>query len=102
MLQKGTVSHNHFWFHQFAMKVTLQTGEWDRVGSYAQALEDFTRPEPLPLTEFYICWGRTLAAHGRGDRSDENRNELERLRDQALEIGLKPALPMIESALSDI
>jgi len=102
VLQKGTVSHNHFWFYQFAMRVTLQTGEWDRVGSYAQALEDFSRPEPLPLTDFYICWGRTLAAHGRGDRSDENRNELERLRDQALEIGLKPALPMIESALSDI
>ena len=101
-LKKGTVSHNHFWFYQFAMKSTLQTGEWDRVEHYAQALEDFTRPEPLPLTDFYIDWGRALAVHGRGDRSDKNRNELERLRDQALEVGLKPALPMIESALADI
>ncbi len=101
VLKKGTVSHNHFWFYQFAMKSTLETGEWDRVDGYAQALEDYTHSEPLPLTDFYIRWGRALAAHGRGDRSNENRNALEVLRDRAQQIGLKPVLPLIESALAD-
>lgn len=101
VLEQGTVSHNHFWFYLFAMKSTLETGEWDRVEGYAQALEDYTRSEPLPLSDFYIRWGQALAAHGRGDRSDENHKDIERLRNQALEIGLKPALPVLENALAD-
>jgi len=101
VLKKGTVSHNHFWFYQFAMKSTLETGEWDRVDGYAQELEDYTHSEPLPLTDCCIRWGRALAAHGRGDRSDENHKAIERLRNQALEIGLEPALAIIEDALAD-
>lgn len=101
VLKEGTVSHNHFWFYQFAMKSTLQTGEWDRVEHYARALEDFTRPEPLPLTDFYISFGRALAAHGRGDRDKKNLLELEHLRDLAQNLRLKPNLPMLESALAE-
>ncbi len=102
VLKRGTVSHNHIWFYQFAMMTTHGTKEWDRVERYAQSLEDFTKAEPLPLTDFYIRWGRALAAHGRGDRSEANMIELEHLRDQALAIGLKPALPMVENALAEI
>ena len=48
-----------------------------------------------------ICWGRALAVHGRGDRSDGNHEAIGRLRNKALEIGLEPALAAIEDALAD-
>ncbi|MDX1514655.1 MAG: adenylate/guanylate cyclase domain-containing protein, partial [Gammaproteobacteria bacterium] len=100
VLGAGTVSHNHFWFYQFAIMRMLELEAWDRVDHYAQALHDFTRPEPLPLTDFYTAYGRSLAAYGRGERSDHVLNEIRRLRDQAQEIGLKPVLPMLERALA--
>ncbi len=102
MLSEGTVSHNHFWFYRFGMEAGLQRGEWDRVLRYARALEHYTRAEPLPSTDFLIAWGRALAAHGQGDRSGENKAELERLRDEARRVGLKPLLPMLENALAEV
>lgn len=74
--------------------------EWDRVEYYADALEDFTKAEPLQLTDLLIARGRALATFGRGKRDDTTIQELRRLRDEAKSVGLNVAIPALEKALS--
>ena len=66
LLRAGSVAHNHFRFYRDAIDASLRAGEWDEAERLAAALEDFTRPEPLPWTDFYVARGRALAAWGRG------------------------------------
>ena len=100
ILRRGCISHNYFEFYQDAMEACLNIGDWERVNLYAAALEDYTREEPLPMTDFFIARGRTLAAFGRGNREDPTMQELQCLRDEAERVGLKLALPALEAALS--
>jgi class 3 adenylate cyclase/predicted ATPase len=101
LLSEGSVvGHNHLDFYEDAMEVSLRTAEWDEVDRYAQALEDFTRPEPLPRCELFIARGRALAAHGRGNRDQASMAELRRLHDEVESIGLKFVLPALETALA--
>ena len=82
------------------MEACLRAGEWDEVNRFALALEDYTKDEPMPRCEFYIAWGRALAAHGRGNRDQASMAELQGLHDQAREIGLALSLPALETALA--
>jgi hypothetical protein len=100
ILRAGTVSHSHLWFYHFAMEAALSAADWSSVERYAAALEDYTRAEPLPLPAFFIARGRTLAAFGRGRRDAALSAELGRLRDDAERMGLRIALPALETALT--
>ena len=100
MLEAGSVSHNHLFFYPQAIDTSLETGSWDHIERYASALEAFTRPEPLPWSDFFITRGRALAAYGRGERDDTLLQELRRLKKLADQAGLKTATPSIESALA--
>jgi len=99
ILREGCVGHNYLWFYRDAMEVCLHTGDWDAVERYAAALEEYTRPEPLPWSDFFIARGRALAAVGRGRRDDELIAELRALRDQAQRVGFKLDGRAIEDAL---
>ena len=100
LLKEPSLSHNHFNFYRDAMNLCLEKQDWDEVERYAVALEEFTRAEPLPWCDFYIARGRALAAFGRGSRDRVLIGELDRLRDEADEAGLKHALPELDSALA--
>jgi class 3 adenylate cyclase/tetratricopeptide (TPR) repeat protein/ABC-type transport system involved in cytochrome c biogenesis ATPase subunit len=100
ILRAGCVSHNHFWFCREAIDICVETGAWNEIGRFAAALEDYTRDQPLPLSDFYIARGRALAAFGRGARDGKTIADLERLRDQALAIGLKSHLTPLERAIA--
>ncbi len=100
LLRAGAVSHNHLWFYHFAIEAALRTRAWDSVERYAKLLEDFTRAEPLPFSDFFIARGRALAAFGRGRRDAALMAELERLRSEADRVGLRIALPALEAALA--
>ena len=99
MLGKGSLAHNFLGVYKFAMDANLRAGDWDAVERYATKLEDYTRAEPVPSSEFYIARGRALAAHGRFGGDSATTAELKRLRDEAKRIGLKTPLPEIEAAL---
>ena len=101
ILRSGCVSHNYLCFYRDAMEVTLELGEWGEAERYALALEDYTRPEPLPWSDFFIARARALAAHGRGRRDREPFEALERLRCEAERVGLRVALPAIARALAE-
>ncbi|MDP6388522.1 MAG: tetratricopeptide repeat protein [Alphaproteobacteria bacterium] len=101
ILEQGAVAHNHFYFYRDAMNVMLESGDWDEVERYAAALEDYTRPEPLPWCDFFILRGRALAKHGSGQRDDTLAAELRRLRDEATRVSLMLAVPALEAALDE-
>ena len=100
LLQEGSVGHNFLEFYVYAMDACLKSGDWDEVERYALALEEFTRGEPLPASDFFIARGRTLAAHGRGDHDHATVQELKLLREEAARVGLKRALPALEEAIA--
>ena len=100
LLAAGCVSHNYFWFYRDAMEAALGAGEWDEVDRYAASLETYTRPEPLPWTDFFVARGRALAAVGRGRADAAPSAALIRLQDEGQRLGLVTALPAIEAALA--
>ena len=99
LLQAGSVAHNHFRFYRDAIDACLRAEQWDEAERLTGALEDFTRPEPLAWTEFYIDRGRALAAWGRGPKDAAIRARLEQLVGEARRVGLLLALPALEAAL---
>jgi class 3 adenylate cyclase len=99
ILAGDCVGHNYFAFYRLAMEVCLRLKEWDEVDRFADALEAFCRPEPLPRADFDVAWGRALARHGRGARDDATVQSLRQLRDEAERVGLRGVLPALERAL---
>ena len=99
LLRQGCVSHNYFRFYVDAIATALELEDWDGADRYAAALEDYTRPEPLPWTDFFIAWGRALADHGRGKRDEATMAELRRLGDEVERVRLRAAWPALERAL---
>jgi hypothetical protein len=99
ILASGSVSHNHFWFRRAAMELALDRQEWAEVERQADALAQYTKPEPVPWSDFFCLRGRTLAAAGRGARQSSLRDTLHALREQAEAAGLRSALPRIDAAL---
>jgi len=99
LLRRGVPAHNHLWFYRDAMEVCLKSAQWDRVESYAEALETYCRAEPIPWSDFYIARGRALAAFGRGRQDGKIILELQRLRAEAEQVGLTNALLALEAAL---
>jgi class 3 adenylate cyclase/tetratricopeptide (TPR) repeat protein len=97
--RSGCLAHNVLWFYRDAIEASLNAGDWDAAKRYAAALDDYTRPEPLPWADFFIARGCTLAAHGRGRRDGMTVQELCRLRDEAKRPGLRMALPALDRAL---
>ena len=88
LLRAGSVGHNHLRFHRHAIEASLNAGAWDEVERYAQALEDYTRPEPLPWADFWIAWGRALAVHGRDPASAPAAEHIKGVLEEARRIGL--------------
>ena len=102
VLREGCISHHYFSFYRDVMEAALNIGDWSAAESYAQALEDYTRAEPLPWSDFFIARGRALAAFGRGGRDAATIDELRRLRDDANRIGWTTSLPALDGALAAV
>ncbi|MDF2810390.1 MAG: hypothetical protein K0S56_1421 [Microvirga sp.] len=99
LLRAGSVGHNHLRFHRHAIEASLNARSWQEAEHYAQALENYTRPEPLPWAHFWIAWGRALAMHGRDRRSTATIDNVKRLLEEAERIGMRPAIPALQRAL---
>jgi class 3 adenylate cyclase/tetratricopeptide (TPR) repeat protein len=91
LLHRDCPSHNYLWFLRDAMDACLQAANWDGVEEYARALAEFTRPEPLPWSDFHIARCRALADRGNGRKSD-----IESLRKEAERLDLRLVLPSLE------
>jgi len=100
LLAAGSLSHNHLWFYPAAIETSLACGKWSEAERYAEALEAYTRPEPLPWADLYIGRGRALAAFGRDPHDPAAACDLEDARRRAQELGWLSALPALEAALA--
>jgi class 3 adenylate cyclase/tetratricopeptide (TPR) repeat protein len=99
-IRQGCVAHNQLRFYPDGIDVALDLGEWSEAERYAAALEEFTRAEPLPWSDFFVARGRALAVLGRGCAGKRTERELQRLKAEAHHHGYRTALPAIEQALS--
>ncbi|MFQ5973891.1 MAG: tetratricopeptide repeat protein, partial [Alphaproteobacteria bacterium] len=93
------VGHNYYAFYQDAMEIAARNSDWNEVDRYADALDDYARTEPLPLSDFLVARGRALARHGRGDA--ESLSELQRLEDDARSAGLIRMARDLERVLAE-
>lgn len=99
VLASGTASHNYLYVYRDGIDVALAIGDLDRALGYAEALEDYTRAEPLAWSDFFVARARVLVAHASGDRSDEVRTELRAVLDLARQSRLITASWALERAL---
>lgn len=103
LLRAGAVSHNHFLFRRDAIDACLISGDWEGAERSAAALEDYTRSEPLPFSDFYIARARALAAHGAHRSNPELlAAELDRLCEDGERLGLRVALSEIVKVIEEI
>lgn len=100
ILSQGCVGHNYYSFYYDAMEVALRSGNWGECERYADALDAYTAPEPLPQSDFYIARGRALAGLGRDPSDADERSAAEALLVEADKIGLRRAVPALEAALA--
>jgi len=102
VLAKGCVSHNYLWFYTDAMTACVNSGETSSIPQYADALEAYFLVEPLRTSDYFVRWGRTLAALGGGERGDKILEDLRQLRQQAEDFEIAVALPALNAALDDL
>ncbi|MEH6345969.1 MAG: adenylate/guanylate cyclase domain-containing protein [Bermanella sp.] len=99
LLEKGARHQTYFIFYRHAIDACLNNGEWKSAGRYADELESFTNPEPLPWSDFFIKRGRVLAAYGRGQRDEKIQQEIKALHGQAVRVGMNLVIPALEQMM---
>ena len=100
MLEANSVGHNHLVFYRDAIEVSFDIRDWNGVERYAAALENFTRHEPLPWSDFHITRARALSAWRQGRREPQLMEEIGRLCDEAERVNVAAALPALKEALN--
>lgn len=99
-LARGSVSHAYLWFYAGAIDVHLDSGDWASAERCADALADYTRAEPLPWSDFHVARARALARWGKGERSDDLLDEVQRLVGQAASYGFGRTALALEGILA--
>jgi DNA-binding SARP family transcriptional activator len=99
LLAEGCVSHSYFDFYCNAIEVSLEEQRVEDVRRYAQALENYTEAEPLPLTQLMIARARALADVVVGADARATRNALESVREDCRRTNALMLLPAVEAAL---
>jgi tetratricopeptide (TPR) repeat protein len=98
LLAQRCVSHCYFGFYRSAAETALVAGDWSEAERFAGLLDDYARPEPLPMIDFIVARARALAAAGRGHA---DRDALTRCRDIARTWNLPDYLTALDAALAD-
>ena len=93
LLAKGSVGHSYLHFYQLAIEAALAKSDWREAERYAGLLDQYTRAEQLPWSDFFVARARALARWGRNPTSETVRTQLRRYAAEALRTGLKNALP---------
>ena len=100
LLKGPCLSHCHLWFYRDAIEASIAAAQWDLGSRYADALEAYVDPEPLP-------WAMLIAARFRALQGlvlDHDREpaveRLVHLRMQVKSAGLGWALAAMDVALA--
>jgi hypothetical protein len=82
------------------MEVAWRYGDTELIERYANALEEYITDEPLPWAQYYIMWGRALAAHQRKP-NNETTEGLRLVKDEAERLELLASIPRLDQALKN-
>jgi len=99
ILERGTISHNHLYFYDAAIHVSVQSADWPEVERYCGKLEAYVSAEPFPWAQFIIGRGRALSLAGQGATDAALVDELQRLRLEAAQSSITLHLADIDAAL---
>ncbi len=102
LLAAGSLSHNHYWFHQTALASALTRGDWTEAEQRATALRIYTADEPTPWATFRADWGAALASYGRDGPDASQAPELKRLAEEARRQRLAAILAPLERAIAGL
>jgi class 3 adenylate cyclase len=100
LLRRGAVGHNHLWFHRDAIEAMLLAGDAAGALRHVDALEDYTRAEPLPWSTLFAARGRALADRLSGRTDEAADDELRRIREALAQAGYVRHLRAIDAALA--
>ncbi len=100
LLELGSIAFNAFYFNRSAMELMLDAHQYERALRYTRSMEEAFGAEPVPLVQFVADRARALVAFGRGSRDVGLALELERLRNDAVAVGMHVALEGIDRALA--
>ena len=102
LLRRGAVGHNHLWFYRDAIDAMLSVRDLAGALRYIEALEQYTRVEPLPWAQLFAARGRVLAA-ALDDSADEGvLPELQGVRAALVAAGFDGARRAVDAALAAI
>jgi tetratricopeptide (TPR) repeat protein len=100
ILKSGCVGHNYLDFYRNAMEVAWRYGDTELIERYASALEEYIADEPLPWAQYYIMWGRALAAHQRKPNKKTTQG-LRSVKDEAERLELLASITTLDQALKN-
>ncbi len=100
IISGGCVGHNQPFFYRDAIEVMLQRQDWVQVQRHADSLEAFSAQESLPWSDFYVARARALASWHSHQRTADSGVVLQRLRDDAVRLGIQSSVPAIDQALN--
>ncbi|MBB2929282.1 adenylate/guanylate cyclase domain-containing protein [Paraburkholderia silvatlantica] len=100
LLRLGAVGHNHLWFYRDAIEAMLSVRDPAGMLRYTNALEDYTRREPLPWAEVFAARARALARALQAPTDEAARGELARVRTVLRQAGLQQYLAAVDAALA--
>jgi class 3 adenylate cyclase/tetratricopeptide (TPR) repeat protein len=99
LLRNGAVGHNHLWFYRDAIEAMLEMRNFGAVLHYADALEGYTRAEPLPWAQLFAARGRALSRAFEKSCDDTIRRELARIQGELETAGYVAFLPAVQAAI---
>lgn len=98
LLADNTLAHNHLMFRRDAIDACLETGDTAGALRHAAELEQRTRAQPLPWSDFFIARARLLAAHAADPQAAATQAALARLGEDGRRMGLLVAIDAIDAA----
>lgn len=102
LLLQGSLSLNFCVFHDAAVEVSLDLGDWDEAERYCGLLETFAVAEPFPWSDFVVARGRALSRAGRGEAGDAMVADLRALWQRAKEVDTDLHRGALERALQQL
>jgi len=96
-LADGCVSHNCFEFCRHAIEVSLRCGDRARARRHADALEAYTRDEPLPWAQLVVRAARALTCEDRAANDPQNDPDLAGARADARRMEFRELVSLLET-----
>ena len=94
MLEQGCIGHNYFRFHVAAMEFGIHHQRPNIITRHRQALQQFTKTEPTPWSDFHINRASLIVDSMQGKDIDDDQRQ--HLLNQGHEGGLINALAVLE------